>query len=91
MRIQLRSPARTGLALFPRQPLQAGSAAAPVQFALNAPSFRHECRESRGEKPLPALNAQSPGESQSKQRGGTKGKPEWFLQLIVPVCPCSIF
>lgn len=41
--------------------------------------------------PLPALNAQSPGESKSKQWGGTEGKTKWFLQLMVPVCPSLIF
>lgn len=85
MRIQLRSPARTGLPLFLRQPLRAGTAAGPGQFALNAPVSGTSVEKAGGKKkPLPALNAQSPGESKSKQRGGTKGKPKWFLQLMVP-------
>lgn len=50
MRIQLRSPARTGLPLFPISLSGAASAAGPVQFALNAPVSGTSVEKAGGKK-----------------------------------------
>lgn len=83
MRIQLRSPASTGLPLFLSISLSgAGRAAGPAQFALNAPLSG--TRESRGENnPFACSKCTKPRREQEQEQA--TGRHKRKIEMISPV------
>lgn len=91
MRIQLR--ARRGQGWLCSSITPAGLALLQDQGNLLLMlQFQARAGKAEGKKGFACSKCTKPRREQEpdKQWGGTKGKPKWFLQLMVPVCPSLI-